>query len=145
MKSIYFSCVLFLACSCKSSVNDTENNEIKNENKVELIDSNKIDANTLSESQIPKGVKTNLQPNYVANKIKVEKIYGEQWDFCNCIRINDSLDRVVKQDGEIGDAFMKRFEEADIHCKIFLGMNKNRTPAERAAHEKNVKDCLRKK
>lgn len=84
-----------------------------------------------------------VDENFAKNKVKIEKIYGEQWDFCHCIVANDSLDKVVKSGAEIDDAFMDRFSLVDQKCKAFLVMSPNQTPDERAVHEKKTKNCLR--
>lgn len=84
-----------------------------------------------------------VDENFAENKIKIEKIYGEQWDFCHCIIANDSLDKVVKSGAEMDDNFMKVFEEVDQKCKAFLVISPNKTPKERADHEKKIRNCLR--
>jgi len=76
------------------------------------------------------------------NKIKIEAIYGEQWDFCKCVVLNDSLDKAAKA-GDMDDKFMKRFDEVDVRCKSFLVMDNIRTPDEREKHEKKIKKCLK--
>ncbi len=76
------------------------------------------------------------------NKRKIEAIYGEQWDFCKCIVLNDSIDKAVKA-GHADDKLMERFDEVDNHCKSFLVMDNIRTPEEREKHEKKVRKCLR--
>ena len=76
------------------------------------------------------------------NKLNIEKIYGEQWDFCKCVVANDSLDKAVKA-GDITDKLMERFDEVDIKCKSFLVMDNTRTPEERAKHDKKIRNCLR--
>ncbi len=84
-----------------------------------------------------------VDEEFLENKEKIEEKFGEQWDFCRCVIANDSLDRVVKSGAEIGDDFMKRFEEVDQKCKAFLVMSPNQTPQERADHEKKTKNCLK--
>ena len=76
------------------------------------------------------------------NKLNIEKIYGEQWDFCKCAIANDSLDKAVKA-GDVTDKLMERFDEVDIKCKSFLVMDNTRTPEERAKHDKKIRNCLR--
>lgn len=76
------------------------------------------------------------------NKKNIEAIYGEQWDFCKCVVLNDSLDKVAKS-GEMDDNFMDRFDEVDIKCKSFLVMDNVRTPEEREKHEKKINKCLK--
>ncbi len=87
---------------------------------------------------------SNLDEQFAENKVKIEKKYGEQWDFCHCVKANDSLDKVVKSGVDLDEKFMARFEEVDQKCKAFLVMSPNQTPAERAAHEKKIKNCLRR-
>lgn len=76
------------------------------------------------------------------NKRKIEAVYGEQWDFCKCIVLNDSIDKAVKA-GHMDDKLMERFDEVDQHCKSFLVMDQSRTPEERIKHEKKVAKCLK--
>jgi len=76
------------------------------------------------------------------NKKKIEAIYGEQWDFCKCVVLNDSLDKAAKA-GKMDDKFMERFDEVDTRCKSFLVMDNIRTPEEREKHEKKIKKCLK--
>lgn len=76
------------------------------------------------------------------NKAKIEAKYGEQWDFCHCVVLNDSLDKAVKA-GNIDDKLMSRLEEVDTHCKAFLVMDASQTPEQRAIHDKKIKKCLR--
>lgn len=81
------------------------------------------------------------------NLAKIEKKYGEQWGFCECVVANDSIDRAVKKitDFETPDAekLLNRFDYVSKKCQAFLGMDANRTPEERQRHEKKVKRCLR--
>lgn len=80
---------------------------------------------------------------FIANKIKIEKKFGEQWDFCRCVIANDSLDQLIKNNTDLNDEFMRTFEEVDLKCKAFLVMSPNKTPDERMAHEKKIKKCLK--
>lgn len=95
--------------------------------------------------EMPKEIKMDetIQKDFVENKKKIEKKFGTQWDFCTCVKLNDSLDRVIKEGGEMDDNFMKRFDLIDTKCKAFLVMSPNQTPEERAMHEKKIRDCLK--
>lgn len=81
------------------------------------------------------------------NLAKIEKKYGEQWGFCECVVANDSIDRAVKKitDFETPEAekLLNRFDYVSKKCQAFLGMDASRTPEERQKHEKKVKRCLR--
>lgn len=80
---------------------------------------------------------------FVENKIKIEKKFGEQWDFCKCVLANDSLDKLIKNNAELDEEFMAEFEEVDQKCKAFLVMSPNKTPEERMEHERKIRKCLK--
>jgi hypothetical protein len=77
---------------------------------------------------------------------KIEAKYGEQWDFCDCVVKGDSINKAFAKpnlpDKEF-DRLSKRFDEIDEKCQAFRIQDANRTPEERALHEKKVKKCLR--
>ena len=85
---------------------------------------------------------------YVDETLETENIieakYGEQWDFCDCVVKNDSINTVVEEapDDADYDAIFERMEEIDNHCKTML-TTPNTTPEERAAHESKVRKCLK--
>lgn len=75
---------------------------------------------------------------------QIEKKYGEQWDFCDCVVKNDSLEKAViatEDDAQI-DLILARWEIVDVHCKEIL-TTPNTTPDERARHDRKVNRCLR--
>jgi len=77
---------------------------------------------------------------------KIEKKYGEQWDFCNCVVKGDSINKAFAKEGlpdaEV-DRLMKRFDVIDEKCQAFRIQDANRTPEQRELHEKKVRKCLR--
>ena len=76
----------------------------------------------------------------------IKKKYGEQWDFCNCVVKGDSLNKALsneKLSDEELDKLLLRFDEIDKKCQAFKIVDANRTPKERALHEKKVKKCLK--
>jgi hypothetical protein len=81
------------------------------------------------------------------NLAKIEKKYGEQWGFCECVVANDSIDKAVKNliDFETPQAekLLDRFDYVSKKCQAFLGMDASKTPEERQKHEKKVKKCLK--
>lgn len=81
------------------------------------------------------------------NLAKIEKRYGEQWGFCECVVANDSIDKAVKKitDFETPETekLLERFDHVSKKCQAFLGMDSSRTPEEREKHEKKVKKCLK--
>jgi hypothetical protein len=74
----------------------------------------------------------------------IEKIYGEQWEFCDCVVKNDSVNTAIMDtdDDAMIDLILVRMEIIDQHCKEML-TTPNKTPEEREKHERKVKNCLR--
>ena len=76
---------------------------------------------------------------------RIEGKYGEQWNFCDCVVKGDSLNKAIST-GKLSDAafdrLSRRFDEIELHCKVFKMQDPNRTPEERLNHEKKVQDCL---
>jgi hypothetical protein len=79
------------------------------------------------------------------NKSRIEKKYGAQWDFCDCVQKSDSLDQVLKKktlsDVET-EQLLLRADEIEKKCKLFLTDLESKKPADRAAHQAKVKACL---
>lgn len=77
----------------------------------------------------------------------IEKKYGEQWGFCECVVANDSVnDAIIKStvfEGAKFDKLMLRSDFITQKCQAFLSMDSNKTPEERSLHEKKVKKCLK--
>ncbi len=73
---------------------------------------------------------------------KIEAKYGEQWDFCHCVVVNDSIDKAIKA-GNTADKLIERWDFVDKKCQAFRIQDPNRTPEERDAHERRVKKCLK--
>jgi hypothetical protein len=82
----------------------------------------------------------------VENLKKIEQKFGEQWDFCACVKANDSINNAFEKNvtDKQPEKLMSRWEHVELKCKAFL-TQPNTTPDERAAHEKKVKRCLRNK
>lgn len=77
---------------------------------------------------------------------KIEAKYGEQWDFCNCVVKGDSINKAFLKPNLPDKEFERlsnRFDEIDEKCQAFRIQDANRTPEERAIHEKKVKKCLK--
>ena len=83
--------------------------------------------------------------NHTENQDRIEKKYGAQWDFCDCVRKNDSLDNVLKKstlsDKET-EKLLLRADEVEKKCKLFLTDLQSKKPNDRAAHQAKVKACL---
>jgi hypothetical protein len=76
---------------------------------------------------------------------KIEKKYGEQWDFCECVKKGDSINKAL-QVRDLSESMLnkllRRFDEIDQKCQAFKIIDPSRTPEDRALHEKKVRDCL---
>lgn len=79
-------------------------------------------------------------------KQKIEKKYGEQWDFCACILKNDSINKAFKNKltPEQEDKLIDRWDFVETKCKELTTFD-NTTPEERANYQKKVSNCLKNK
>jgi hypothetical protein len=75
---------------------------------------------------------------------EIEKKYGKQWDFCDCVVKNDSVNTALMttDDDSQMDLIIARMEVIDSHCVEILTFP-NTTPDERAKHERKVNKCLK--
>lgn len=74
---------------------------------------------------------------------QIEKVYGEQWDFCDCVVKNDSVNKAIESAGDDEfDALLVRMDTIDKNCKEMLTAA-NTTPKERDCHKRKVRKCLK--
>ena len=88
---------------------------------------------------------TKLDTLQTENKSRIEKKYGAQWDFCDCVSKGDSIDKVLKKNtlsDEETEKLLLRADEVEKRCKFFLTDLQSKKPADRAAHQAKVKACL---
>ena len=80
----------------------------------------------------------------VALGTEIEKKYGVQWDFCDCVVKNDSVNKVLETAGDDADydAILARMDVIDQHCKGMLA-TPNTTPEQRDRHARKVRKCLK--
>lgn len=138
---IFFSFSLILVTSCKSEVKKIPVKRNVTEEEVQVVKKTQGDdlVKTTVKSKTPiKEQKENLA--------KITSQFGEQWDFCSCVKANDSINVASQKEMNDGqfDRFMKRWDEIEKKCKAFLTVP-NTTPEERDLHEAKVKRCLSKK
>lgn len=78
--------------------------------------------------------------------VKIEKEFGQQWGFCDCVVKGDSINKAFMNanlsDSEF-DRLASRLDEIDEKCQAFRIQNPSGTPEERANHEKKVRKCLK--
>lgn len=139
VKFILLISTVILVISC-SGGEKCEKCELENQNDT-LV---KKDTVETLESALMEDKSQSVTKEQQENKAKIEKKYGEQWDFCACVKANDSINKAfIKNptDKQV-EKLMERSEYVDLKCKEFL-TQPNTTPEERAIHEKKVKKCLR--
>ncbi|MCG8575139.1 MAG: hypothetical protein MI810_09670 [Flavobacteriales bacterium] len=137
--SIYciLSAILFAFASCNGEGNDSVDITDTTD-----LDTGKIDTTLGADTTVLDSAGYVDEEAEIANEI--EKIYGEQWEFCDCVVKNDSVNNAIleaEEDEEI-DRIIARMDVIDQHCKEML-TTPNTTPDERAAHEKKVNKCLK--
>ncbi|MBI3135529.1 MAG: hypothetical protein HYZ14_12705 [Bacteroidetes bacterium] len=80
----------------------------------------------------------------LANQNEIEAKYGVQWDFCDCVVKNDSIEKAIMntEDEAQIDLILIRMDEVDQHCKAMLAQP-NVTPEQRDKHARKVRKCLK--
>lgn len=143
MKFNYSILILLLCCSIYSCSN--ESNELV-EPLVEAIDSTDVQSTELL-NDIDTTKKSHEVKEFKENLKVIEKKYGEQWGFCECVVANDSVnDAIINLTDFEGPKFDKLMARSDFitqKCQAFLSMDSNKTPEERYKHEQKVKKCLK--
>ena len=142
MKIVYavlLSALVFT--NCKNNPPSQQQEEEVPSISVDTI--SKVNGNDLLEAdEKPKALAKEREENH----IKIVKKYGEQWDFCSCVTVHDSIN--IASQKEIPEKqlekLMKRWEYIETKCKEFI-TNPNKTPEERELHEKKVQRCLSEK
>ena len=102
-----------------------------------------INTSNNSKSQLQEILSSDSEKESTSERI--EKKYGSQWDFCDCVRKNDSIDKLLKSeklnDSEL-DKLLIRADYVDKKCKLFLTDLQSKKPSDRANHLLKVKACL---
>ncbi len=145
----YFSTIGFLSLlflfSCNSTPEDTSDTENLIDTTVVTIDTTETVIDTtsvLADSLQEAGY---VEESEEVEK-EIEKKFGKQWDFCDCVVKNDSINKVFENSDNLSDeefdAAFARMDEIDKHCKELLTAP-NTTPDERARHKRKVRKCLK--
>ena len=145
----YFSFLSLLALLVMFSCNSTPENAEETDNNIDTsmveIDTTVIEIDTTSVL-----ADSLQQAGYVDEteevEKEIEKKFGKQWDFCDCVVKNDSINKVFENADNLSDeefdAAFARMEEIDKHCKELISAP-NTTPDERARHRRKVRKCLK--
>jgi len=144
MKSYFSLLLVFLFIISCSESSDVKTTDYVQEEKEVVLEESPVEEKSpeveIQELQKKKDVEVNV--DFKENKKVIEKKFGEQWDFCTCVVLNDSIDKAVKA-GNMDDKLMERFDVVDQKCKSFLVMDNSRTPEERMLHDKKIQKCLK--
>lgn len=140
--------VFALSLGCKSSDNTDAGNENKDKDTTQQTaehEENKT-KDTISEAEeIADTVSEQYEdPAVQEAHEEIVKKYGTQWDFCTCVRKNDSVNTAMLADDvsdDKMDALFERSSHIDKKCKGLL-IQPNATPEDRAKHQTKVKKCL---
>ncbi|MDR0802602.1 hypothetical protein [Fluviicola sp.] len=131
--------VLVLLASCSS-------NEECNECQVDVAKNTASETDDLHAALKDTAIeKRAITDEMKENHVKIVKKYGEQWDFCTCVVVNDSINDLFEKGGLTPaqeKKIMARWEEVDRKCKELL-TTLNTTPEERAKHDEKVRKCLK--
>lgn len=133
---VFSSCLLFFSCSreretCADCEKCGLNLNVQESSLHEAMVQSKTGDKPLSDS-------TELKESIA----KIEAKYGEQWDFCHCVIVNDSINKAI-QKGNTDDKLLNRWDYVDKKCQAFRIQDPSRTPEERDSHERRVKKCLK--
>lgn len=95
------------------------------------------------EEEILEQTTSTVENETIDNIKRIEKKYGEQWDFCTCVIKSDSVNTALMEasDEEFG-LVMARSDYIDSKCKELLTQPHN-TPEERSKHQQRVRECLK--
>lgn len=145
MTKLLFFITVFAVISCTSDgKNPDDLLDDVDTTAVDIVVQDTLDKQIISDYDMSTVDKKNSK-EFKQNLVNIEKQFGEQWGFCDCVIKNDSINKAFSKqvsDKEF-DRLSDRFDEIDMKCKAFLAQNPNTTPEERAIHEKKVKKCLK--
>ena len=138
MKIYFYSILIILFIACQGSeASKITTNEINSDSITMAVDNSSIKIDSLLENDYEE-VAVNADP------VKIEKKYGKQWDFCDCIYKTDSVNKAIENSEHLSDAditiLFDRFEAIDLRCKALI-TGSHRTPEERKIHQRKVRKC----
>lgn len=141
-----FFLILFLAAFFLTNCSQNEASSVCTTCDQESMQKDSVERVTGDNLLETKDKPTKQVTEKIENHQRIVQKYGEQWDFCICAKVNDSINRVsqLAQSEKQLEKLMKRWNYVDIKCKEFI-TNPNRTPEERELHEKKVAKCLEEK
>lgn len=147
MNKLLYVLSLLLLFSCSGDPAQDKENKDKTDADSTLFN-NPFENDTLDLKSDYKmdGVDPKERKEFKQNLAQIEKKHGIQWDFCDCVTANDSINKALQipnlPDAKL-DLLIDRLTTVEEKCQAFLVQNPNVTPEERARHEKKVRDCLK--
>ena len=136
--------ILLIGCS-EPSKNETDKGNDKPKSQKEQLKDSLEQMDIKSDYDLTK-VDPKDRREFMEQLAQIERDNGEQWDFCKCTVLNDSLNKSAQKpnlsDSEM-DKIMDRFDVIEKHCQAYIAQDHSTTPEERARHAKKVKDCLK--
>ena len=146
MHKILFIFGLISLVSCGSDKESDQDADKNGKDSLDLTEMDELDTLDIKSDYSMGTVDVKERKEFRQNLVKIEKKHGIQWDFCSCVVANDSIDRVLKvanlPDSKL-DKLLERLTVVEEKCQAFLVQSPDRTPDERARHEKKVRDCLK--
>ena len=146
MYKILFIFSLFLIVSCGSDTSADADANKDDKDSLDLADGEELDTLNIKSDYSMGTVDAKERKEFRENLVKIEQKHGVQWDFCTCVVANDSINTVLKvanlPDSKL-DKLLDRLTVVEEKCQAFLVQSPDRTPDERARHEKKVRDCLK--
>ncbi len=146
MYKILFVFGLFSIVSCGSDKESDLDAGKNDKDSLEALKKDGLDTLNIKSDYSMGTVDAKEQKEFRENLVKIEKKHGIQWDFCSCVVANDSINTVLKvanlPDSKL-DKLLDRLTVVEEKCQAFLVQSPDRTPEERARHEKKVRDCLK--
>lgn len=149
MNKLLYVLSFFLLFSCSGeSVDDTIDTEKPQVDTTSVEDPLENDTLEIKSDYTMDNVDPKERKEFKENLAQIEKKHGVQWDFCDCVGANDSINKALQvpnlPDAKL-DKLIDRLTTVEEKCQAFLVQNPNQTPEERARHEKKVRDCLKAK
>ena len=143
LKTRYLYIFIFsflLVTSCNSGIEPIEEEQVE-ELSIPLEEETVEEED--NENPVIEEISSFKKAEEIENKKRIEKVYGKQWGFCECVIKSDSVNiALMNADDDEFDKVMERSNYIDDKCKQML-TGPNATPEERSAHKLRVQKCLK--
>lgn len=143
LKTRYLYIFIFsflLVTSCNSGIEPIEEKQVE-ELSIPLEEETVEEED--NENPVIEEISSFKKAEEIENKKRIEKVYGKQWGFCECVIKSDSVNiALMNADDDEFDKVMERSNYIDDKCKQML-TGPNGTPEERSAHKLRVQKCLK--